>query len=67
VNKKAPESESPLAYRTPDAARASGMSVRQIQRLIKSRELPSLRVGKIRLVRKKALEEFLAARENASE
>lgn len=55
-----------LAYRTPNAARASGMSERTIQRLIKSRELPSVRVGKIRLIRKKALEEFLARHEEAS-
>jgi excisionase family DNA binding protein len=55
-----------LAFRTPEAASASGMSERTIQRLIKSRELPSVRVGKIRLVRKKALEDFLARREAAS-
>jgi excisionase family DNA binding protein len=55
-----------LALRTPAAARASGMSERTIQRLIKSRELPSVRVGKIRLIRKKALEDFLAQREEAT-
>jgi excisionase family DNA binding protein len=55
-----------LAFRTPDAASASGMSERTIQRLIKSRELPSVRVGKIRLIRKIALEQFLARREDVA-
>ena len=66
MNKKAAESE-PLAYRTPEAARLSGMSERTIKKLIKSRELPSLRVGKIRLIRKKALETFLTSREGVAE
>jgi excisionase family DNA binding protein len=55
-----------LALRTPAAARASGMSERTIQRLIASRALPSVRVGKIRLVRRKSLEAFLASRENVA-
>jgi len=63
---KTASSESPIAYRTPDAARAAGMSIRQIQRLIASRELKSVRIGKMRLIRRKALEEFLASREEAS-
>jgi excisionase family DNA binding protein len=54
------------AFRTPNAARFSGMSERTIQRLIASRELPSARVGKIRLVRRKDLEEFLARKVIAS-
>jgi excisionase family DNA binding protein len=54
-----------LALRTPNAARAADVSERTIQRLIASGELPSIRVGKIRLVRRKALEEFLARREES--
>jgi excisionase family DNA binding protein len=67
-NKKTKDTDPvlPVAYRTPGAALASDMSERTIQRLIKSRELPSVRVGKIRLVRRKALEEFLAHREETS-
>jgi excisionase family DNA binding protein len=64
--KKSPDSE-PIAFRTAAAAKVSGMSGTTIKRLIKSGELASLRVGKIRLIRRKALEEFLARRESAAE
>lgn len=53
------------AFRTPGAAAFSGMSERTIQRLVASRELPSVRVGKIRLIRRSALEDFLARKEIA--
>jgi excisionase family DNA binding protein len=67
VKKNTTSSEERIALRTPDAARAIGVSVRQLQRLIASRELPSLRIGKIRLIRRAALEKFVAGLENAAE
>jgi excisionase family DNA binding protein len=53
-----------LAYRTCEAARVSGVSPRTIQRLISEGKLRSVRVGAIRLVRRKTLDEFLASRES---
>jgi excisionase family DNA binding protein len=64
--KKKKLAPAPIALRTPEAALASGISERTIQRLIKSRELPSVRIGKIRLIRKESLDKFLASREEAS-
>jgi len=63
VKKNTTSSAERIALRTPDAARAIGVSVRQLQRLIASRELPSLRIGKIRLIRREALEKFVAGLE----
>jgi excisionase family DNA binding protein len=59
--------EDVLSYRTGEAARVSGMSERTIQRLISEGVLASVRVGAIRLVRRKTLEKFLADRENSQE
>lgn len=55
----------PMAVRTPDVARILNISQRSAQRLISTGELPSLRVGGIRLVRLKAVEKFLASRESS--
>jgi len=66
VKKPTTSSEQRIALRTPDAARAIGVSVRQLQRLIASRELPSLRIGKIRLIRREALEKFVARLEKST-
>ncbi len=66
MKKPTTSSEQRIALRTPDAARAIGVSVRQLQRLIASRELPSLRIGKIRLIRREALEKFVARLEKST-
>ena len=66
MKKNTTSSEQRIALRTPDAARAIGVSVRQLQRLIASRELPSLRIGKIRLIRREALEKFVARLEKST-
>jgi excisionase family DNA binding protein len=54
-----------LALRIADVAGAIGVSMQTVKRLLKSRELASLRIGKVRLVRKKTLKAFLAAREKS--
>jgi excisionase family DNA binding protein len=54
-----------LSYRVPDIVRATGLSVSSVKRLIKTRQLPSLRVGKCRLVRRRDLEKFLESRVDA--
>ncbi len=56
-----------IAFRTKSAAAFSDISERTIQRLVASGELASVRVGKIRLIRKEALEKFLASRESGGE
>jgi excisionase family DNA binding protein len=57
--------EAAISYRTPMAAVVSGMSERTVQRLISEGVLPSVKIGAIRLVRRKALEQFLADRESS--
>ena len=59
---KKPDSAEALAFRVPDIARVTGISISTVKRLIKTRELPSLRVGKCRLVRRRDLEKFLESR-----
>jgi excisionase family DNA binding protein len=55
-----------IAYRTPEAAEVAGVSIRVMQRWIASRAVASIRIGRIRLVRRRALEEFLAELESRS-
>jgi excisionase family DNA binding protein len=64
MTKKSDSAEA-LAFRMADVARVSGISLSTVKRLVKRRELPSLRVGKIRLVRRRDLEIFLEGRVNA--
>ena len=56
-----------VSYRTPTAAYVADISERTVQRYVASGELPSVRLGKIRLIRREALLKFLAARESSSE
>jgi excisionase family DNA binding protein len=65
VSNKEVEVDLAVAYRTPNAARVLNVSKRALQRLIQTKELKSFRVGKMRLVRRKAIEDFCAERENA--
>ena len=55
-----------VSYRTPMAAYVADISERTVQRYVASGELPSVRLGKIRLIRREALEKFLAARESGA-
>jgi excisionase family DNA binding protein len=55
-----------VSYRTPMAAYVADISERTVQRYVASGELPSVRLGKIRLIRREALENFLAARESGA-
>jgi len=65
ITSRAAASETALAYRAVEAAKICGVSERTIQRLISTRELPSVRIGAIRMIRRAALEKFLASRESA--
>jgi excisionase family DNA binding protein len=56
-------SESPLAFRMVEAATLLGVSLRTLQTLVSSKEVRSLLIGRIRLIRKKSLEDFLRRRE----
>lgn len=47
------------AYRTPEAAEALSLSVRETERLIATGELESIRVGRVRLVPASALDAFV--------
>ena len=51
----------PLALRSVDAARASGVSLRTFQSLLAAGTIPSLKVGRIRLVPVAALRAWLTA------
>jgi excisionase family DNA binding protein len=48
-----------LALRPRQAAASLGVSVKTLERLTKSGEIPSVLVGRVRLYELKALEEFL--------
>ncbi len=48
------------------AAYVADISERTVQRYVASGELPSVRLGKIRLIRREALENFLAAHESGA-
>lgn len=49
-----------------DVAKRLAVSTRHIHRLIARRELPSMRVGRRRLIRREALRAWLASRETPS-
>ena len=55
------------ALRTQGVAHSIGISERAAQRLIATGELPSIKLGKIRLVRIEAIDKFLASRESGAE
>ena len=55
-----------LTYTVPDVIAALGLSRPTVYNLINSGELPSLKVGKRRLIRAEALDRFLADREACS-
>jgi excisionase family DNA binding protein len=65
-NAKRSANEHAIAYRTPEAAEVAGVSIRVLQRWIASGELASIRISRIRLVRRQALEAFLTSRESSS-
>lgn len=48
----------PVAFTIPDAVAYSGFSRSRLYRLIQSEELPSLRVGGRRMIRRDALDAF---------
>lgn len=48
----------PVAFTIPDAVAYSGFSRSRLYRLIQSKELPSLRVGGRRMIRRDALDAF---------
>jgi excisionase family DNA binding protein len=49
-----------LAYRLPDVARLTGLSLTTVQRLVAEGHLPAVRVGRAVLVRRQDLEDFVA-------
>jgi excisionase family DNA binding protein len=61
MTKKSDSAEA-LAFRMADVARVTGLSISSVKRLVQRRELPSLRIGKCRLVRRRDLEKFLESR-----
>jgi excisionase family DNA binding protein len=54
------------ALRVWGGAQVMGCSDRAFERLLKTGQLKSFRIGRMRFVRRKTLEEFLAAREQAA-
>jgi excisionase family DNA binding protein len=54
--------EPPAAYRLDEAAAQLGVSRREVQRLIAAGELRSVKAGRVRLVPRDAIAEFLARR-----
>jgi excisionase family DNA binding protein len=60
------ETDSVMALRTPGVAKALNISERSAQRLIATKALPSFRLGRMRLVRRSAIEQFMLAREQAA-
>lgn len=55
-------SSAPIALTLPAAAKSVGVSARTIQKFITSGELPSVLIGKRRLIRRVDLEAFIEAR-----
>lgn len=56
---------SPGAFSPENAARYVDMSVRQMARLIADGAIPSFRVGRLRRIRREALDSWLLAQEEA--
>jgi excisionase family DNA binding protein len=56
----APSAVPVLALRLPEAARSLGVSVRTVQRLIASGDLPASRIGRVVVVEARALAALLA-------
>jgi excisionase family DNA binding protein len=55
-------STDPITLAVPAAAKAVGVSSRTIQKFITTGELPSVQLGKRRLIRRVDLEAFIASR-----
>jgi excisionase family DNA binding protein len=55
-----------ISYRTSMAAAVIGVCERTVRKLITEGELPSIKVGGVRLIRRSAIEKFLFDREKAS-
>jgi excisionase family DNA binding protein len=72
ANRKAKKAETkPIdpnvgAYRTEIAGRYIGVGHRKTEQLISSGELPSLKIGRCRVVRRKDLDDYLARQVAAS-
>jgi excisionase family DNA binding protein len=58
--------ERPLAHCREEAAARIGISLRKLDELIASKEIPSLKIGKRRLVSEAALVSFVKKSENKS-
>ena len=60
-------SEQPIAYSVGEVARLVGVSRSKIYELLRAGRLPSLRIGDRRLVRRSAIEAFLASLESPAD
>ena len=56
-----------VAYRLPEAAQLAGVSVSTIKNLVRTGELPTLKLGRARLVLAATLIEFLASLESGAQ
>ena len=56
-------SETKFALSMPEAAEALGMSLRKMEELVADGEIASLKIGRRRLIRPMALEDYLRERE----
>jgi excisionase family DNA binding protein len=59
--------EPPAAYDTAEAARLIGLSVRETKRRIATRELRSVKVGRLRRVPREAIGDFLEDRNGTAD
>jgi excisionase family DNA binding protein len=58
--------QEPLAYRIRDAARLLSLSERTVWQLVKDGKLPSRKVGRVVLVTRSALEQFVNGKEGGA-
>ena len=59
-------SAAPDAYRTDEAARALGLSEREVKRRILSGDLASIKVGRARLIPRQAIADFLTRHDKSA-
>jgi excisionase family DNA binding protein len=52
-----------VSFTVNDASRATGVPERTLRYFIKSGELPTVKIGRVRVIRRKSLDEFLASYE----
>jgi excisionase family DNA binding protein len=62
-----PQVFEPLAYRPREAAKALGISVSTLDRLVRAGAIPATRIGRVRVFEREVLAEFLGRRRETAD